>query len=146
MQSIQTSPFLCLDELIKKDEEKPDIHFIDFHCETTSEKNALFIAFIDKINGAIIGTHTHVPTNDSKIMFNLAYQTDVGMCGGSLGVIGADSKEIIDTFMKKKEHFKLTPSLTKYQFNAVFIHFDDKTNQPTQIKSIVKYENFSTQN
>jgi calcineurin-like phosphoesterase len=138
MQGFQTNPFLCFENLLKN--EKSDIHFVDFHCETTSEKNAFFIAFCDKMKGAIVGTHTHVPTNDSKIFLNCAFLTDVGMCGGSLGVIGADSKEIVATFMEKQEKFKMIPSLTKYQFNAVFIEFDEETNNPIKIESIIKYE------
>ena len=73
---------------------------VDMHGETTSEKNA-FGHFIDGKVTAVIGTHTHVPTSDQKIMDNgTAYQTDAGMSGDYNSVIGMDKNNPIHGFTK----------------------------------------------
>lgn len=67
---------------------KPDAIFVDFHAEATSEKNALGFALDGRVS-AVVGTHTHVPTADTKLLpHGTAYQTDVGMCGGYHSVLG----------------------------------------------------------
>jgi len=126
------NPFPIINNIIEND--KSDIHFIDFHCETTSEKNALFQQFKGKVS-VIIGTHTHIQTNDDKIENGTAYLTDVGMTGGSDGIIGADKTEILQVFMGEKNKFKMFPSDTAYQFNAVVIEFNDK-NKPIKITKV----------
>jgi metallophosphoesterase (TIGR00282 family) len=130
---MQVNPFPVFNEFIKNN--TADIHFVDLHTETTSEKNAFFLTFAGKVS-AIVGTHTHVQSADEKIYKNTAYITDVGMTGGSLGVIGAEPQTILDMFMEKSERFKLAPSNSKYQFNAVLIIFNDQTNLPESIKRI----------
>ncbi|MDR2821474.1 MAG: YmdB family metallophosphoesterase, partial [Mycoplasmataceae bacterium] len=129
----QTNPFLTLKNVIEND--SSDIHIIDFHCETTSEKNALLLSFAGSV-GAILGTHTHIQTNDNKIYNGTAYITDVGMTGGSEGIIGAEAAPILEVFHQRTEHFKMSPSNTKYQLNAVVLTFDDITNRATNIEKI----------
>lgn len=126
-----TNPFLVLEEVLKmqKDEQ---IHIIDFHAETTSEKNAFLMAFAGRVS-AIIGTHTHVQTADEKIYKDTAFITDVGMCGTKESIIGAKPGEIIDMFTGKIPRFHLEPAKGDYQFNSVIIEFDDKTNKPVKI-------------
>lgn len=134
----QTNPFDQLDEVLEQCS-STDIHIVDFHSETTSEKNAFFLEYKSKVS-AIIGTHTHVQTNDHKIRDHTAYMTDAGMTGNQSGVIGAEPKEIIEVFRGKKEFFKLKPKVGNYQFSGVILEFDDKTNFPTLIKPIIIYE------
>ena len=81
--------------------------FIDMHGEATSEKNA-FGHFFDSKVSAILGTHTHVPTNDARILKNgTGYQTDAGMCGDYNSVIGMNKENSINKFLKKEatKHF-----------------------------------------
>jgi metallophosphoesterase (TIGR00282 family) len=130
---IQDNPFPILASLLKND--KSDIHIVDLHTETTSEKNAFLLTFAGKVS-AILGTHTHVQTADEKIYKNTAYITDVGMTGANLGVIGAKPETILDMFMGKSDRFKLEPATGPYQFNAVVVCFDHKTNKPTKIERI----------
>ncbi|MCQ2748223.1 MAG: TIGR00282 family metallophosphoesterase [Mycoplasmoidaceae bacterium] len=126
-----TNPFLALEEIIKIS--KPnEIHIVDFHAETTSEKNALLIAYAGKVS-AILGTHTHVQTADEKIYKGTAFITDVGMCGAKESIIGAKPDEIVAMFQNKLPRFHLEPAKGKYQFNSVIIDFDDKTNKPVSI-------------
>ncbi len=122
------NPFICLENLLlEESKQKSDIHIVDYHAETTSEKNAIIRHFNGKID-AIIGTHTHVQTNDARIINNTAYITDVGMTGPCDGVIGADGKEIIKMFLEKKAFFKLQEAKGKYQFCAVVLEFDQNNN------------------
>lgn len=112
-----------------------DIHIVDFHTNATSEKNAYLATYAGQIS-AILGTHTHVQTADEKIYKNTAYITDTGMSGPSNGIIGAAPKTIIQMYREQVLHFKLDPDTSKYQFNAVLINFNNKTNLPTSIKRI----------
>ncbi len=128
------NPFVCLENvLVEESKQKSDIHIVDYHAETTSEKNAIIRHFNGKVD-AIIGTHTHVQTNDAKIVNNTAFITDVGMTGPTDGIIGADGKEIIEMFFEKKTFFKLQEAKGKYQFCAVVLDFDQNNN----IKAIDK--------
>ena len=70
------------------------------HGEATSEKNA-FGHFVDGSVSAVLGTHTHIPTMDNKILpKGTAYQTDVGMTGDYNSVIGMDIESPIHSFTK----------------------------------------------
>jgi calcineurin-like phosphoesterase len=130
---LQTNPFVCFNEIIEND--KSDIHIVDFHCETTSEKNAFLLTFASKVN-TIVCTHTHVQTADERIYKNTAYISDVGMTGGINGVIGAKPETILDMFQNRTTKFKLDPQDGKYQFNAVIIEIDNKNNLPIAIERI----------
>ena len=84
-----------------------DFLVVDFHAEITSEKMAMGHFFDGKAT-LVVGTHTHVPTNDVRILFNgTAYQTDAGMCGDYDSVIGMNKVNSINRFLKKEstKHF-----------------------------------------
>ncbi len=128
------NPFVELENLLENSEEA-DITILDFHAETTSEKNCMLRTFCNDVN-IIVGTHTHVQTNDAHIYNNTAYITDLGMTGPSEGIIGAKKEPLIDMFFGIKSQFKLSEEIGKYQFCAVVINIDDKTNKPIYIKNI----------
>jgi len=91
----------------KKLKENYDFLVVDFHGETTSEKMAIGHFFDGKAT-LVVGTHTHVPTNDARILENgTAYQTDSGMCGDYNSVIGMDKNNSLNKFLKKdyQKHF-----------------------------------------
>ena len=84
-----------------------DFLVVDFHGEITSEKMAMGHFFDGKAT-LVVGTHTHVPTNDVKILINgTAYQTDAGMCGDYDSVIGMNKTNSLNRFLKKDsiKHF-----------------------------------------
>jgi len=84
-----------------------DFLVIDFHGEITSEKMAIGHFFDGKAT-LVVGTHTHVPTNDMRILTNgTAFQTDAGMCGDYDSVIGMNKRNSINRFLKKEssKHF-----------------------------------------
>ena len=88
---------------------KEDFDFlvVDFHGEITSEKMAMG-HFFDGNATLVVGTHTHVPTNDVRILINgTAFQTDAGMCGDYDSVIGMNKNNSLNRFLKKdsKKHF-----------------------------------------
>lgn len=140
MREWQTNPFKDLYEILRKSS-KTDYHIVDFHAETTSEKNAFLLEFKGKVS-AILGTHTHVQTNDWRVVDNTAYITDVGMTGASNGVIGAKPEEIIAVFKKEQEYFRLEEQIGPYQFCAVVLSFDTKENKTISIKPIYLYQKF----
>ena len=131
------NPFVELENLLNNGE-NADITIVDFHAETTSEKNCMLQAFNSHVQ-VIVGTHTHVQTNDAHIYNNTAYITDLGMCGPSNGIIGAKKEQLIDMFFGLKTQFRLEEEVGEYQFCGVVIKIDDKTNQPIDIKNIYDY-------
>ena len=89
-----------LDQNTKK--EKYDFLIVDFHGEITSEKMAIGHVF-DGHATFVVGTHTHVPTNDGRILNKgTAYLTDAGMCGDYNSVIGMNAENSINRFYKKE--------------------------------------------
>ena len=84
-----------------------DFLIVDFHGEITSEKMAIGHFFDGKAT-LVVGTHTHVPTNDVRVLTNgTAYQTDAGMCGDYDSVIGMNKENSLNRFLKKEstKHF-----------------------------------------
>lgn len=130
------NPFLCLENILAESKDD-DIHIVDFHAETTSEKNAFGIYFDGKVS-AILGTHTHVPTNDIRITpKKTIYATDVGMCGPGFGsIIGAKPENVIIRFLNPETKFKLEVSDFGAQLNGVIMEFDDISNKPISYEQI----------
>ena len=104
--------FVEAENFIRKNilKENYDFLVVDFHGEITSEKMAIGHFFDGKAT-LVVGTHTHVPTNDARILENgTAYQTDAGMCGDYNSVIGMDKFNSLKKFFKReaKKHFPAT--------------------------------------
>ena len=97
------------EEFLQKNKLKYNYDFliVDFHGEITSEKMAMGHFFDGKAT-LFVGTHTHIPTNDGRILKNgTAYLTDAGMCGDYNSVIGMNAQNSINKFLKKDstKHF-----------------------------------------
>tara|TARA_Y100000590_G_scaffold256415_2_gene287957 strand:+ start:5975 stop:6763 length:789 start_codon:yes stop_codon:yes gene_type:complete len=109
---------------------------IDLHGEATSEKNA-FAHFVDGKVTAVIGTHTHVPTADARILNNnTAYLTDVGMTGDYDSVIGFDKKKPIHAFTKGfREEGRFIVASGKAKVCGVFIESNDNNGQASNIET-----------
>ena len=113
-----------------------DLLVVDIHGEITSEKNAIG-HFFDGKASLVIGTHTHIPTNDARILKGgTGYQTDAGMCGDYDSVIGMNKENSINRFLKKNsiKHFPATGEAT---LSGVIVECDIKTGLATNIKSYV---------
>ena len=129
---IETEKFLKNNNLKKN----YDFLIIDFHGEITSEKMAIGHLFDGKAT-LITGTHTHVPTNDARILKKgSAYITDSGMCGDYDSVIGMNKENSINKFFKKKaeKHF---PSLGEGTLSGVIVDCCTETGLAKKINSIV---------
>jgi hypothetical protein len=94
------SPFAALDALLDGAAEPlPPIRIVDFHCEITSEKNAMGW-YLDGRVSAVVGTHTHVPTADARLLpQGTAYISDVGMTGPRDSIIGFSLETVLPRFL-----------------------------------------------
>ena len=129
----EVSKKFLLDFKLKKNY---DFLIVDFHGEITSEKNAIGHLF-DGAATLVIGTHTHIPTNDYRILQNgTAYQTDAGMCGDYNSVIGMDKNNSLNKFLKK-ESIKHFPSNGEASICGVIVDADVKTGLAKKIKSFI---------
>ena len=127
-------PFQKTIELL--DEVKSDIYICDFHAEATSEKIAYGLYFDGKVN-IIYGTHTHVQTNDNRILPNgTAYITDVGMTGPLDGVIGTKREIIFNRFLSNKREVFEPQDTGKKQFSAIIIEINEVTHKITSFDKI----------
>ena len=108
---------------------------IDMHGETTSEKNA-YAHYFDGRVSAILGTHTHIPTADAKILNGgTAYQTDVGMTGDYNSVIGMDKQNPIHGFVKGyRSEGRFFPAEGDVTICGAYIETDDKTGLSMKIE------------
>ena len=98
MHSLE-SPFEVADRLLKGLPPEVKVVFVDFHAEATSEKQALGF-YLDGRVSAVVGTHTHVPTADERILPNgTAFQTDTGMTGPYESVIGMRADKVLRRFL-----------------------------------------------
>ena len=128
-------PFMATEKLLK--EVKSDIYICDIHAEATSEKIAYGIEFDGRVN-IMVGTHTHVQTNDARILKNGSmYMTDLGMTGALEGIIGEEPASIIKKF-KTGLAFKHNPMETGLnQFCGLIVDIDEK-NKKVNNYEIVK--------
>ncbi len=129
-------PFEMVDDLLKNYQlgKNIDAIIVDFHAEATSEKMAMG-KFLDGRVSMVIGSHTHIPTNDFHIMKNkTAYQTDAGMCGDYDSVIGMESSVPLKMFLNKRKAGKMTPATGEATFCATLVDIDNKTGLADKIQ------------
>ena len=113
-----------------------DFLVVDFHGEITSEKNAVGHYFDGKAT-LLIGTHTHIPTNDARILKNgTAYQTDAGMCGDYDSVIGMNKDNSLNRFMKR-DSVKHFPAQGEATLSGVIVDCNVETGLADNIKSFI---------
>ena len=129
------SPYLSLLQLL--DEQEPaTIHIVDLHAEATGEKQSLAYAFDGKIT-AVLGTHTHVQTNDERILpAGTAFISDVGMTGFADGVLGFNKDTVIKKTLYGQPSKFEPPNEGRGMFNAVVLDIDDITGMTKEIFKI----------
>ena len=127
------TPYLSMKELLDQIEGEDSIHIVDFHAEATGEK-ACFGYVLDGVVSAVLGTHTHVQTNDARILPNgTAFISDIGMCGAANGVLGFDKNTVINkTIFGSDERFDLDTK-DEEMINAVVMNIDDETKKCVEI-------------
>ena len=113
--------------------EQADAIVIDFHAEATSEKQALAY-YLDGRVTLLIGTHTHVPTSDYRIMpAGTAFQSDVGMCGDYYSVIGMNQEEPLRRFLSKVPGERFSPADGPATISGLAVEVDDGTGLATAV-------------
>jgi metallophosphoesterase (TIGR00282 family) len=126
-------PFRRADEEIATLAAETPIIIVDLHAEATSEKQALGW-YLDGRVSAVIGTHTHVPTADERILpKGTAYITDVGMVGGRNAVIGISREQALQRFLTSRPQ-RFEPSKDGLFLSCVFIEIDVKSGKALMIK------------
>lgn len=107
--------------------EVADAVVIDVHAEASSEKQAIG-HYCDGRASLVVGTHTHVPTADHRILAGgTAYLTDAGMCGCYDGVIGMDKEEPLRRFTRKLASARFEPASGPASLCGVAVETDDRT-------------------
>ncbi len=113
--------------------EQADAVVIDFHAEATSEKQAL-AHHLDGRVSLVVGTHTHVPTADYRVMpGGTAFQSDVGMCGDYHSVIGMNAAEPLRRFLHKVPGERFTPAGGPATISGLAVEIDDSTGLATAV-------------
>lgn len=132
-------PFRIVDEVITTLGNKQRAILVDFHAEATSEKIALGWHLAGRVS-LVVGTHTHVQTNDDTILpGGTAYLTDVGMVGSREGVLGMEREAVLRKF-KTQLPVRFTVDEGKWQFHALVVTIDELTGKAMNIEKIRIYE------
>ena len=130
--------FQASKEFIKKNNLKKEYDFliVDFHGEITSEKMAMG-HFFDGSATLVVGTHTHVPTNDGRVLKNgTAYLTDAGMCGDYNSVIGMNTQNSINRFFKR-ESTKHFPAKGEASLSGIIVEADPENGLANKVNSFI---------
>ena len=115
------SPFNAIDRLLDEAAvELPPVRIVDFHCEITSEKNAMGWHLDGRVT-AVVGTHTHVPTADARLLpKGTAYISDIGMTGPRDSIIGMSVETVMPRFLRHLPT-RFVVAEGPVSFNAVLI-------------------------
>ena len=126
-------PFRKADTLLSQIGPTVKVKFVDFHAEVTSEKMALGW-YLDGRVSAVIGTHTHVPTADTRILAGgTAYQTDCGMTGPYQSVIGVDTETILQRFLSGLP-VRMEAARHGAELHSVIVDIDEATGKARAIR------------
>ena len=126
-------PFRKADELIAALPSDVKVRFIDFHAEVTSEKMAMGW-YVDGRVSALVGTHTHIPTADTRILpGGTGYQTDCGMTGPYDSVIGVEKAAVLQKFLTAMPA-RFEPAKGSVELHSVIIEVDEQTGKALTMK------------
>lgn len=133
-------PFACADAVLKRYTLGGTVNavLVDFHAEATSEKMAMG-RYLDGRVSVVVGSHTHVPTADARILSKgTAYLTDCGMCGDYDTVIGFKEDAPLSAFLQKMRRIRMEPGEGEGTLCAFYVETDDKTGAATHIRHIMR--------
>jgi metallophosphoesterase (TIGR00282 family) len=126
-------PFRKADAILAGLPEHVKVRFLDFHAELTSEKMAMGW-YLDGRVSAVVGTHTHIPTADTRILpGGTAYQTDVGMTGPYHSVIGVDKTIILHRFLTQMP-VRMEAARHGAELHSVIVEVDESTGRANSIR------------
>src|SRR5437764_970345 len=128
-------PFRVADAELAKLPKNVKVIFVDMHGEATSEKVAMGW-YLDGRVSAVVGTHTHIPTADQRILpHGPAFQTDAGMAGPFFSVIGVIKEDVIRRFLTSIPN-KFEAASQDAHLNGVFVDVDSETGKARRIERI----------
>ena len=125
----QDCPFRAIDNEVTACRlgEGADVIFVDFHAEATSEKQAMAVFLDGRVSG-VVGTHTHSPTADDRILpGGTAFMSDVGMCGDYNSVLGMTSAEPVNRFLTRIPKERFEPAMGEATVCGLALDIDDAT-------------------
>lgn len=130
------SPFRVADRVLAELTSKVKVVVVDIHCEATSEKQALGF-YLDGRVSAVLGTHTHVPTADERILpQGTAFQTDVGMTGPYESVIGMRHDKVVKRFLLQTP-VSFEVAKRDVRLAAVVLDIDERTGRACSIERLL---------
>ena len=134
-------PLRTVDGILTYLSQKTKIIFIDHHAEATSEKLALGYYFDGRVSG-VVGTHTHVQTNDARILpGGTAYITDLGMGGTLNSMIGVKKEILLQKMLTQMPAKYEVATEPPYVLSGVIIEVDTKTGSAQSIETIYLTDN-----
>jgi metallophosphoesterase (TIGR00282 family) len=126
-------PFRKIDEVLGTIPEDVKVRFVDFHAEVTSEKMAMGWHLDGRVS-AMVGTHTHIPTADTRILpGGMAYQTDCGMTGPYDSVIGVEKEPVVQKFLTALP-IKMEAAKGCVELHSVIVEVDDATGKALHVR------------
>ena len=124
-----------MDQLFEELTPRPPVIIVDFHGEATAEKMALGW-YLDGRVSAVLGTHTHVGTVDTRILpRGTAFVSDIGMVGAADSVIGDDTEAVIQRFLTLLPH-RLSVGKGNLMLNSVLVEVDEVSGYATAIARV----------
>ncbi len=138
MRHTPRSPFLAAERAVDEAEAAgADLVLVDVHAEATSEKQAMGYHLAGRAQ-AVVGTHTHVPTADTRILSGgTAYVSDVGMTGGKESIIGFDKEDFMGLFLEKGPA-RIGVSKGPAVLNAVVIELEVEGRRAVSIERVYR--------
>ena len=128
-------PFRAADAILERIAGRTSVILVDMHAEATSEKMAMG-RYLDGRVSAVLGTHTHVPTADERILPNgTAFQTDIGMTGAYDSIIGFRPDEALHRFLMNTPK-KLEVAKRDIRLAGAMIDVDEVTGRASRIVRI----------
>ena len=129
------NPFTYLDELLKTATPR-DLTVVDFHAEATAEKQALALHCDGRV-ALLFGTHTHVQTNDPRILpKGTGYLTDLGMCGSAYSVLGKKPEPCIHNFIDPENRMCIEDGEAPAMINGLVAELDEKEKRCKRLELI----------
>lgn len=131
-------PFRAMDALLEEMSCHAKTIIVDLHAEASSEKEAMGW-YLDGRVSALVGTHTHIPTADAKIMpKGTAFVSDLGMVGALHSIIGAEPEDVLTRFLHQTPQRLRIVTKGPIRFNSVLIEIDESTGRATSISRVDK--------
>ena len=129
-------PFRKADEILNSLDPSVRVRLVDFHAEITSEKVAMGW-YLDGRVSAVLGTHTHVPTADTRILpGGTAYQTDVGMVGPGDSIIGVEKEIVLRRFLTYLP-VRMEPARGRVELHSVVVEVDEGTGRAVAVRRLI---------